>query len=389
MSPPACHWLRPRGLCVETHTIDVRKKRTFGIEGYLFRQVPIAIGVLLLGVLAMWFSRGDTDDRGQFFLGLFLVLASLAYTAYAFHRKALPKKALIELSAEGILYRIGQDSEFHIPWHEIRSLGLIDINLRKGAKLRNVTVASVSRDFFDRNVPVKSWWKRGPGWSYTFIPKDDIVQIAFHHDVMSVPAEELWSEIETRWRTLSGQPDAPFLPVPRLPKTWFGGWTPPPAVRRILPVAFAVLAVPAVYFWHWPVVWLLSPGIPHGSADVYLENLLDGRGVQARLDGNGVTLLRGSDLSESGRTSCATEITRDRSRTAFLPPKFVGTTFCTAPLRTTAGVPATGIFKLVVQISESADWEGKMQEYRSWVPAALAEAEVDAALCRLGSCATR
>lgn len=370
---------------MEIGTIDIRKTRSFGIENYLVKQVSTAIGLLLLSVFVIVLSRGGSNYAEALSLGLPMFAGSLAYIGYAFHRRSNPKKPIVELSFDGILYR-----DFHIPWHEIQGLGLIDINVRKGAKLRNVTVASVSQDFFDANVPIKSWWKRGPGWRYHFIPMDDTVQIAFHHEVLSVSAEELWNEIETRWRVLSSHPNAPILSIPWAPKTpkWFGGWTPPPAVKRAGVAGLAVLALPAIYFWHWPIAWFSSPDVPYASATAYLQQLLDGAGVQARLEGNGIAVLRGSDLSAAGPASCTTEIARDANRSASLLPYFAGTTLCTASLYA-AGVPAVAIFKLVVQTTRSPDWEGKMQEYRSLVPAALDDKEVDAALCRLGSCAAQ
>ncbi|MBA3447751.1 MAG: hypothetical protein H0T56_09110 [Pseudaminobacter sp.] len=370
-------------------TIDVRETRVFGIENYLVRRVPAAVGALLVGVLVIALPRfsGGGEMEGLI-LGSLLVAWSLAYIARAYHRRAKPKQPIVELSPDGILYRIARNREFRIPWREVRGVGLIDIQLRQLAKLQNVTVASVSREFFDANVPANSWWNPGPVWRHYFFPTDDMVQIAFYHDLMSVSAEELWNEIETRWRVFSGHPDAPILPVPRLPKSakWLGGWTPPPAVQRAGLAALAILALPAIYFWHWPVVWLSSPDVPHTSGAVYLRDLLDGAGVQARLEGNGIVLLRGSDISAAGPVTCGTEIARDANRSAFLPPVFAGTTLCTAALRTAAGAPAYAIFKLVVQTTQSPDWQGRMQEYRSLVPEALDENEADAALCRRGSC---
>ena len=91
------------------------------------------------------------------------------------------------------------------------------------ANLPNVIAVSVSRDFFDAHLPVD--WRSGLGRRFNFIPSDDMVQIALHHEVMSVSAEELWSEIETRWRMLGGRPNAQVMPVPKELKIrkWFGG----------------------------------------------------------------------------------------------------------------------------------------------------------------------
>ncbi len=370
-------------------SVDIGRTRAFGMQSYMLRQVPIAAGVVLLGALVLFLS-GDDDDARGLFLGWLLVGCGLVFGTWAFHRWTMPGKPILELSAGGILYRLARDKEFHIPWSEIRGLGLTEIDLGRGGKLRDVTVATVSQDFFDANVPIKGWWMRGPGWRYNFIRRDGGVAIAFHHDVFSVPAEELWNELETRWRAFSGRPDAPVLSIPRLPKGrhWFGGWTPSHAIRRVLLAAFVVLAPPAVFFWHWPVAWLLSPDMPSGAASFYLEKLLDGGGVEARLAGNGVVVLRAVDLTRAGPADCRTRLARDPRRTVWLPPYFTGTLLCSAPLTTAAGATATAVFKLIIETTRSPDWQGRMEEHRTWVPARLDAQEADAALCWLGFCAT-
>ena len=371
--------------------VDVRQTRTFSTENYLVKQVPIAIGLILFSLLVMALAS-DSSDAGDkpYLIGWMLIALSLGYIGYAFHRRARPKKPLIELSPDGILYRIFGDKEFRIPWSEVKSLGLADINLRRGASIRDVTVANVSQGFFEATVPIRSWWKRGPGWRYVFIPNGDTVQIAFHHDVLSVPADELWNEIETRWRAFSGHPNIPLLATPRVPRSrkWFGGWTLSPAVRRVGAAAAALLAVPAIYVWHWPVVWFSLPDVPPGSATAYLQEMLDRNGVQARLAGRSVSVLRRSDVAGTGLARCVADIARDPDRGGSLLPYFAGRTLCTVPLFTTGGVAAVAIFELVIHTTQSPDWEGKLQAYRSLATTTLDENEVDAALCRLGSCAT-
>lgn len=376
---------------MEAGAVDVRQTRTFGIEGYLVRKVPIAIGLILFAVLVIAgaHDRSSDDDYKALFFGALLIAGSLAYIGYALYRRARPEKPLVELSPAGILFRVADNKELHIPWTEIQSLAPIDIDLGKGAKIRNVTAASVSREFFDANVPVVSWWQRGPGWRYAFLSRDDTVKIAFHHDVLSVPADELWNEIETRWRAFSGHPNASLLAAPWAPRprSWFGGWRPSPAVRRAGLALLAVLALLAIWFWHWPVAWLSLPNVPSGSATAYMRELVDRSGIQARVGGKGIAVLRYSDIAGWGNADCAADIARDPNRSAVLLPYFTGRTLCTVTLLTAAGLPAVGIFELVVHTTQSPDWEGKPQEYKTLAPAALEETEVDAALCRLGSCA--
>ena len=322
--------------------------------------------------------------RGYFSL---LILSGLGYIAYAFHRRSNPKKPILELSAGGILCRIGGDKEFHIPWKEVHGLGLIDIKGPRGSVFRDVAVALVSQDFYDANVPIKSWWARGPAWRYQFIPKEGSVQIAFHHELMSVPADKLWEEIGTRWRVLSGHPNATLLAAPRIIRArgWIGGWTPSPALKRAVLAIVAALAVPAIYSGKCPPRGCRSPTSPKIPAPTILHNLLDGAGVHARVAGKGIVILRRGDVSEVGATRCAREIARDPARDG-LTPAYVVAAFCTADLTHVSGLPAQAIFKLISQTSTSEDWEGKPTEYKAIVPAEIDADEAQAKLCELGSC---
>jgi hypothetical protein len=208
---------------VRVGRIDVHKARAFGGENYLVKRVPIAIGVFLLGAFLIVLSRiGDGFGAAEgLFFGSVLIAGSLAFVGYAFYRRSNPKPVL-ELFPEGILYPVSRDRELRIPWSEVQGLGLVELKLRR-AKFPNVIAVSVSQDFFDAHLPVN--WRRGLGRRFNFIPSGDMVQIALDHVLMSVSAEELWNEIETRWRVLGDRPNAQIMPVPKELKTrkWFGG----------------------------------------------------------------------------------------------------------------------------------------------------------------------
>lgn len=194
---------------MSTGMIDVDKTRVFAANPLTVMQVSITVGLLLAGLLLIVLSRGGSDGAQAFFLGSLLIFGALARIGYTFYLRSNPNKPIIELSSDGILYRLRRDSELRIPWNEVRGLDRIDLRLSgQVAKLRDVTVASVSQDFFNANVPVESWWAAGRGRKDNFIRKGDAVQIALRHDLMPVPAEELWNEVEARWRVFSGQPNA-------------------------------------------------------------------------------------------------------------------------------------------------------------------------------------
>ncbi|MGE0279969.1 MAG: hypothetical protein AB7P20_05070 [Rhizobiaceae bacterium] len=363
--------------------IAVHATRRFGTEKYLMRKVPVAIGIMLVGAAILYLSDDDTEGK---LLGFLAIGACLAFIVYAFHRRDMPAKPYMEFSRDGILQRLGNKT-FRIPWHEIRDLTLVDIRRTKGRSLYNIAAVEVSRAFYEANMPVRALWGGGPVWGDFYVDKGDKVQIAFDHEVMSVPADELWNEIEGRWRAFSGNPDVPLLQVPHLPRArgWIGGWSPSARQKRVGLAVLCLLAIPAIYFWHWGVTALFAQRLTPGSASAYLDMMLDGTGLQARVQGGEVKILRRPDISGLGRARCETDVVRDTDRESFLP-SYKTDIVCGADLVTTGGAPAYGVFKLVVETTQSPDWQGKMQEHRALVPARLGDDEVQAALCSFGSC---
>lgn len=186
--------------------IDVNAVKAFGTEQYVFKRRPLMIGIVLVGVGLIALSRtSDTRSLEGVVLGSLFAAFGLFALARAYYRQAHPLKPVLELSAEGILLRIKQDKEFRIPWAEVQDLGQADIK-GKGFLYRDVTVALVSQFFFDANVPLNSSYARSSLWRYFFLPKGDLVQVALHHDILSVSADALWAEIDARWRAFRGEP---------------------------------------------------------------------------------------------------------------------------------------------------------------------------------------
>jgi len=368
---------------VEPGTIAVHATRKFGTEKYLIRKVPFAIGFILFGLLILYLADEDTEGR---VLGLLFIGASIAFIVLALHRRDTPQQAFVELSSAGILYRLG-GKDFRIPWKEVRDLRLIDIRRTKGRSLRDITAIVVSRDFYEANMPIRSWWGKGPAWGEFFVNKGETVNIGFDHEVMSVSGGELWNEIEARWRAFSGNPDVPLLQVPHLPRVrgWIGGWSPSSAQKRWGLVLLGVLALPAIYFWHWGVTSILAQRISTASASHYLGMMLEGTGVQARNVHGEIGIVRNSQVSGLGLAKCDTDVVRDTARNTLFP-SFKTNIYCGSDLITVGGAPAYAVFKLVVETSQSEDWEGKMQEHRALLPARLDESELAAAFCKFGFC---
>jgi hypothetical protein len=75
-----------------------------------------------------------------------------------------------------------------------------------------VTVVLVSKQFHDQRVSVPSFFLRGPGWRTNFIPKDSLVQVALHHDLVSVEPRSLREAVEARWLAFRDQPGETSVP---------------------------------------------------------------------------------------------------------------------------------------------------------------------------------
>jgi hypothetical protein len=132
-------------------------------------------------------------------------------------------RPLFRLSPDGIDYRIPWLKALHIPWSEIRGIDTIDVAARywsfwdfrhgfqvipdrKVVNYPNVTVVLVSKPFYDRWISVPPRLLPGPGWRANFIPKDGLVQVALHHDLVSAEPRPLREAIEARWIAFRDRP---------------------------------------------------------------------------------------------------------------------------------------------------------------------------------------
>ena len=58
----------------------------------------------------------------------------------------------------------------------------------------------------DRRIFVDSAFLRGPGWEANFIPKGSLVQMALHHELVSVEPRPLREAVEARWLAFRDRP---------------------------------------------------------------------------------------------------------------------------------------------------------------------------------------
>ena len=193
----------------------------------MVRLLPTGLLVIFLGVLILVLA-----DPAPFWtmvaVGL-CVAFGMCLVGLALWRRIHHGRPLFALSPDGIDYRIPWPTSLHIPWNEVRGIDTIDnearywsfwdfyygfqiIPNRKVVNYPNVTVVLVSKPFYDRRTTVLSRLLPGPAWRANFIPKGDLVQVALHHDLVSVEPRSLREAVEARWLAFRDRPGKTSVP---------------------------------------------------------------------------------------------------------------------------------------------------------------------------------
>ncbi|HET7715976.1 MAG TPA: STM3941 family protein [Bauldia sp.] len=175
---------------------------TFGREKLGRRHLlfaAICAGVGLLSVLV------GGDDPPLTVVGWGLIVFGVGLAGWEFSKTTRTQKPLLVLSPKGIYMHLEGATEFTIPWAEVRGVDSITVEGVRGATFDNVTVVLVTRDFYERVIHVDSFIRRGPGWDAIFIPRDSMVQVALHHEILPVTASDLLAAVEARYRAFGRQ----------------------------------------------------------------------------------------------------------------------------------------------------------------------------------------
>ena len=185
----------------------------------IVRLLPTGLLLIFCGLFIL--SLFDPDDDAV----LSIMVAVLALTfggallAVTIWRRWNHGKPLFTLAPDGIHYRIPLVKEVLIPWHEIQGVGTIDIKTGYWSIfwplqtldynewiLRDVTVILLPMPFYQRRIHVDSFFLRGPAWKASFIPKGSLMQMALHHELVSVEARSLREAVEARWLAFRERP---------------------------------------------------------------------------------------------------------------------------------------------------------------------------------------
>lgn len=185
---------------------DVSRVLVFGREKLARKNMifgAIAAGIGLVGVLVA------DDDTMLTIVGGVLLVFGVGFFGWELSKTTQKQKPLLVLTPEAIFMRVEGATEFAIPWSEVRGIDRIDIEGLRGAVFEGVTVVVVDRVFYDRVIHVDSLLWRGPGWGQYFVPLgEDRVQVALHHAVLPVTADDLLAAVEARYRAFGTAPAA-------------------------------------------------------------------------------------------------------------------------------------------------------------------------------------
>jgi hypothetical protein len=190
---------------------DVRQVLTYGREKMNRRWLMIGVPILAAG-LAFAYLQPGSFKRYDWFMTVGAIVLGGFMTGYALFRMLAPGKPLLALSPDGLRLTVEWVKTIRIPWHEVRGVDTIDITgYLRGQRMdfTGVTVVLVSKAFYNRHIHIRSFFLRGPGWDFNFIPKGRLMQVALHHEALPVEAHKLRAAVEARWRAFHSAPRRP------------------------------------------------------------------------------------------------------------------------------------------------------------------------------------
>jgi hypothetical protein len=186
------------------------------------RLLSTGLLLIFLGLLLIILADPSSEPVAKYFGTPLILVIGSATIGIALRARAISGKPIYTLSPAGIHYRIPSLKEFLIPWREIQGVETINIVTppwlptylfmngypslyARDSMFSDVTVVLVSKQFYDSQIFVRSYFLRGPNWKSNFIPKGDLVQAALHHTLVSVEPKALRQAVEARWLAFRDQ----------------------------------------------------------------------------------------------------------------------------------------------------------------------------------------
>lgn len=199
---------------------DVHTTLEYRLDAELADWLPIGVLTIFCGLFLFAVSLPGLPPPGETVGASAAIVVGIGICALALWRRFRRGGPVYVLSPDGIHFRWPWVKEIFIPWREVRAVDTIDINLwhwltkyPRNIEYRGVTVALVSKEFYDEHIHIDSLFMRGPYWHKTaFIAKGDEVQCALHAEVVSVEPKLLREAVEARWQAFRGQTAVPVKP---------------------------------------------------------------------------------------------------------------------------------------------------------------------------------
>jgi hypothetical protein len=171
----------------------------------------LPLGLMLCFLASLVLALVDRPDGRLIAAVCIVVPAGIGLIAAALWRRRHPGKPMFVLSPRGVHYRLASNYVL-VPWREIQGIDSVDvrswnfsIGRSRTVTFCDVTVILVLREFYETHI-LLPFWRRGPAWRATFIPKGGMIQFALHHEAVSVEARALRAAVEARWHAFRGQP---------------------------------------------------------------------------------------------------------------------------------------------------------------------------------------
>jgi hypothetical protein len=216
------HFRDPGAQAMNVSGQDLNQTLEYRPATTIVRLLPTGLLLIFLGLLILALADLDREPIWTYLgVGLCVVLGA-GLSGFTLWRRWHHGKPVFTLSPDGIRYRIPFIKQVLIPWREIQGVDTIDIeagywsilwsteSLRYNTFiLRGVAVILLPQRFYEQHLHINSFLLRGPAWKANFIPKGELVQMALHHEYVSVEPRGLREAVEARWRAFREKPAAP------------------------------------------------------------------------------------------------------------------------------------------------------------------------------------
>lgn len=225
---------------------DVSQALEYRSTTAVVRLLPT--GLLLIFLALVIHALVDLEREPWTAVGIVLCLVvGIALVGFTLWRRSNPGKPLFTLAPDGIHYRVPMVKEVLIPWHVIQGVDTVDVEAGYWSSLwvtqipilryntlvlRDVTVVLLPKSFYDQRIHIEPAFLRGPGWNANFIAKGSLVQMALHHELVSVEPRALREAVDARWLAFR-EKSADKSARTSVPSAGPGGMTPRSPVKAV------------------------------------------------------------------------------------------------------------------------------------------------------------